>query len=525
MRAALFSCVAAGALLGGCGGRPDGPNVLLISLDSVRADDLTFLDPAIAPHMTELAKRGVVFTQAISGSSWTLPAHVQMLTGQPPSLHRVETDDIAIDPRTPLLQELLRRAGYFTAGFWTGWYLAGEYGFARGFVSYENAMTDGELVEGTVSKSLDQDTIAKVWQALSERDRKNHEDVNSPRVVELAREALARAEPDEPVFFFAHFFDPHYDYVPPGKWATVHDPDYQGSIDGRSYWVNQRVFKDGKRAVNDRDLAHLRALYRGEIGWTDESVGALLALFAAAGRLQNTLVIITADHGEEFFEHENRGHKQSLYDEVLRVPLLVVPPGALAGEAPRAIDAQVELSDLMPTVLDFAGLEAPPTVYGRSLRPAVEGQPIESRPVVSSLQLYDSKADGTWKVMLQETLRMPGRKLWRQTDVDQRLTPQLFHTALWEGDPLELAWVGAVGRNVERFQPFWDLLEAELARMRAIQEASPRSLASERTTRMAELLASELKGLGYVGPESSDESVGLRVPWGLRVRPPLAPPW
>ena len=97
---------------GCCGQAPTpGPNVLLISLDSVRADDLTFLDPAIAPNMAELAKRGVVFTQAISGTSWTLPAHAQMFTGQPPSLHRVETDDVAIDPLTPVLPELLREAG------------------------------------------------------------------------------------------------------------------------------------------------------------------------------------------------------------------------------------------------------------------------------------------------------------------------------------------------------------------------------------------------------------------------------
>src|SRR5688572_12939938 len=144
-RAMLLAGLAGAAA---CGGKnaPAGDvrHVLLISLDSVRADDLTFRDADRAPNLARLAERGTVFTQAVAGSSWTLPTHVQMFTGQAPSLSRVEVDSVRIDANAPLLSEGLARAGFRTLGFWTGWYLAPTYGFGRGFELYRNAMTDGE---------------------------------------------------------------------------------------------------------------------------------------------------------------------------------------------------------------------------------------------------------------------------------------------------------------------------------------------------------------------------------------------
>jgi arylsulfatase A-like enzyme len=506
------------------GGAARGPNVLLISLDTVRADELSFLDPEVAPNMTALARRGVIFEQAIAGSSWTLPSHAQIFTGQPPSLHRVETDDLAIDGRTPILAEELRRRGWFTAGFWTGWYLAGEHGFDRGFMAYENCMTDGELVDARVRHSLDGESINGAWQALSQRDKQNHEDVTSENVVEHVSRVLEQVDAEDRVFAFAHFFDPHYDLIPPAPYDTRFDPAYTGTIDGRNFWVNPAIWTPDKgRVVSDRDLEHLRALYRGEIAWTDAAVGKLIERLRADGRLDDTLIVIVGDHGEEFFEHQNRGHRQSLYDEVLRVPLLIVPPGATERATPRRVETQVSLSDVMPTILDYCGLDVPGSVHGRSLRPAVEGRAFESRPAVSSLMLFNSAADGTWTVNLHETLRMPTYKLWRMTQVDQNLKPQVafFGMCRLQQDPAEQVW----SNDDPGLRDAWNLLEAELAGMRKIHAASDHAPASKRTTNMAKLLESELRGLGYVGAESSgEESVGLLVPWGLGVRPPAALP-
>lgn len=522
------------ALVAGCGsdaGPADGaPNVLLVSIDTARFDDLTFADPERAPNLTALARRGTIFTQALSGTTWTLPSHVQMFTGQPPSLHRVESDDVTIDAGTPLLGELLKDAGYFTAGAFSGWYLTPEYGFGRGFWTYRNAMSNAAELERRFQEVVDGGAIPAVWATENEKVKRSHEDVTSERVTGLLREVLEQHDGAEPVFLFAHYFDPHYDYVPPGEWATKFDPDYRGTIDGKHYWVNPRIWdaRANRRVVSDRDLQHLRALYRGEIGWTDQWIGELLAALERDGRLDDTLIVVTGDHGEEFFEHQNRGHRNSLFDEVLRVPLLVVPPASWGRTPPRTVDAQVELSDVLPTILDYVGLDAPESVFGRSLRPALEGEPFESRPVVSSLQLYgDDPARGTWNVWLLESLRLDGSKLLRRTHVDQSLARTVDTVALYdltvdpgEQHPIAVGTPAQVRGNA-LVRSHWESLEAELERMRELRADLGAQAAEERVTDMAKLLSSELKGLGYVGEdESADRSPTRLIPWGTGVRPP-----
>ena len=146
-RAAATAALLAALLLAlaapGCGGG-DRPDVLFLSLDTVRADALTVLDRKAAPNLARIARAGVVFTQATAGSSWTLPSHAQMFTGLPPALHGVNDDGLRIDPGVPTLPEVLQSGGWRTAGFWTGWYLADDFGFARGFDAYTNAMTRGQ---------------------------------------------------------------------------------------------------------------------------------------------------------------------------------------------------------------------------------------------------------------------------------------------------------------------------------------------------------------------------------------------
>ena len=509
-----------------------GPDVLLISLDAVRADDLSFRDPERTPNLTALAARGTVFTQAIAGTSWTLPSHAQIFTGQPPLLHGVQTDDAAIDPLTPTLPEILRQRGYLAFGLWTGWYLAGDYGFERGFVSYENAMTDGELGQSRLREALEGSRIPEAWSSIGQREKSSHEDVTSANVAERAGEIVAGLDPDDRLLLFAHFFDPHYDFVPPGEWARRFDPDYRGEIDGRDYWANPRVAdpRTGQRVVGERDLQHLRALYRGEIGWTDEQIGALLEHLRRAGRLENTLIVVTSDHGEEFFEHGRRGHKQSLYDEVLRVPLLIVLPESMRRDPPTRVDAQVSLSDLLPTLLDLTGIETPESVWGRSLRPALEGQSIESRPLVASMSLYDSRSDGSFFFELHECLRTPEHKLWRISRVDQSLRPELRFLVYFDlaADPLERRGMG--GDPAEwianpSIRQAWDRLEEELAALRAHHAALEHSPDSERLTDMARLLGSELQGLGYVGDwDEGGESPARKLPWGLGMRPPVEAP-
>ena len=509
-------------------------DVLLISLDTVRADALTFRDPRAAPNLTALAENGTVFTQALSGSSWTLPAHAQIFTGQPPALHRVEVDDTAIDGRTPLLTELLAGAGFHTAGFWTGWYLAPEYGFARGFELYENAMTDGERLERDFAGRVEGGAVAEGWQAQVKRERLSHQDVTSERVAERAIEVYRALEADRRAFVFLHLFDPHYDYVPPGRWAREFDPGYAGTLDGRDYYVNPHIWneQEQRRVVSDRDLEHIVALYRGEIGWADEQVGRVLDELGASGRLERTLIVVTSDHGEEFFEHGLRGHKLTLFDLSLCVPLLIVLPEALRRSPPAAVDAQVSLSDILPTILDYAGVESPRTVFGRSLRPALEGQAFDSRPEVSSLTLFSHPEGGDRLVVVNEAVRTPAYKLLRHTSIEPGQEPRTTHVIYTDlsASPDEQRRVVDSPENMAPHAPVraaWDALEAELERMRAIHAASAHQPEEERTTDMARLLADELRQLGYADAAAADDtelSPGLSVPWGLGIRPRLALP-
>ena len=528
MRArSLWACVP--LLVSGCSDSAPQPrafDVLVISLDTVRADALTFRDSDVAPNLARLARSGTIFTQAVSGSSWTLPAHAQLFTGQPPSLHRVETDDVSIDTNTPTLPEVLSQAGWATHGFWTGWYLADAYGFARGFDAYTNAMSDGPLLTQRFEQGRNESTDAG-WAAHAEREKKNHEDITSEHVAQLVGETLEAADAAQSLFVFAHFFDPHYDYIPPGEWATKFDPDYTGTIDGRNFGHNPRIVdpRTGQRTVSDRDLQHITALYRGEIGWTDQWVGRVLEQFEQAGRLDDTLIIVTSDHGEEFFEHGNRGHKLTLFEEVVRVPLLVVLPEALRGKQPASFDVQVSLSDVLPTILDVTGVEAPPSVFGRSLLPALEGRGLPARPEVSSLTLYNYPPGGGLQVYLYDAVRTDAAKLIRLTLLEPGKPPQLPWVGLIDLrlDPHEKNLVGGPPADFARrpeFAAAWDQLEAELERMRAVHGRTAHQAASERTTDMAALVAVELEGLGYMQGEAGDEvEPGKIAPWGLGVRP------
>ena len=506
-------------------------DVLVISLDTVRADALTFRDASAAPHLTALAEGGTVFTQAIAGTSWTLPSHAQLFTGQPPSLHRVEADDTSLDDRTPTLPGLLKGAGWTTVGFWTGWYLANEYGFGRGFDVYRNAMTDGELYEQRFQRQVEAGDSQASWQAQADREKLSHEDVTSERVVDMATAAIDGLAQGERLFLFLHLFDPHYDYVPPGKWAAAFDPGYKGSIDGRNYYFNPRVWDEAnqRRLISDRDLEHIVALYRGEIGWVDEQLGRLFDHLRGVGRLDRTLIVITSDHGEEFFEHGFRGHRLTIFDESVRVPLLVVLPEALRGRTPRAVAAQVDLSDVLPTILDYAGVETPPSVFGRSLRPALEGRDFPSRPAVSSLTLSTHPGQGDLEINVYEAVRTPDVKLFRRTLIKPGQRPAMTHVGYCDigRDPTEQSWTvdspAAMARNPDVGRA-WDLLEGELARMRAIHAATDHQPDRERTTNMARLMASELEQLGYTGTDESQLSPSHLTPWGLGMRPPASLP-
>ncbi len=318
-------------------------NVILISIDSLRADRVGCYGNThdTTPTLDRLARQGVRFADATSTTSWTLPSHASMLTGRYLMSHGIYADADRLPPSVPTLAEGMKAAGLTTGGIVSMLFLGSQYGFARGFDSYDDR---------TIPAKNEYDAV---------------HDEPAPKVVALANKWLQQ-HGDHRFFLFLHFWDVHYDYVPPPPYDTMFDPDYSGSITGVNFLQNDKV----RRGMPKRDLEHLLALYDGEIRWVDDHIAQIVAQVDALGLSDRTAIIVTADHGDEFFEHGNKGHRRTLYREVVHVPLIMKIPGVAPGSV---IDKPVSLADLMPTILEMAGAETPPGVDGVSLVPAILG--------------------------------------------------------------------------------------------------------------------------------------------------------
>jgi arylsulfatase A-like enzyme len=370
-------------------------NVVLISMDSVRQDRLGIYghrpefapEVSVTPHVDSLAMQGVVFDEAWSTTSWTLPSHMSMMTGLTDTSHGVVHDAVRMDPLRTTLAESFAAAGYATAGFYSGPYLDPKYGFGEGFDYYQSGMMPDAEREAWLSKRLKELAEQRSAAGLAAddtgqdlvmlTDRLSHEDITSPRINELGLNFLD-AHADQPFFLFLHYFDAHYDHIPetmePGL-GTLFDPGYNGSFLPDRWYFNPAVRSYGpnnrpKREIGQRDLAHIMAWYDAEIHWIDRHIGRVVAKLEELGLAENTIIAVVADHGDEFFEHGNIGHRSSLFPEVLRVPWVMKLPGEVRAGA--RIPGVVRLYDLAPTLTDYAFGGEVPGAEGSSARPYIE---------------------------------------------------------------------------------------------------------------------------------------------------------
>jgi arylsulfatase A-like enzyme len=374
--------------LTGCGGCDSPCNILLISIDSQRADMLSCYGyrsatgAATSPNLDALAADGLLFEQALSTTSWTMPAHHALFSGLPDILHGAFDDLHGPTPDRLILAQSLRDAGYATAGFYSGPYLHPAYGFAAGFDTYHNASM---LPMPADFKPEERD--------FGYLERVFHSDSSAEEVTYRGQAFLRRHvedHPEQPFFLFLHYFDVHYDYHPPKEsYASRFWPAGTRPRIGGDYFIeNDQIHADMEAA----DLQGVITYYNGETYWVDRQIGLVLAELDKLGLSQQTLVVVTADHGDEFFEHGNKGHRRNLYQESTRVPLLLKLPSRWSGG--QRITQRVSLVDLAPTLLDLAGVSAsgPQSgkglkngMWGRSLRPLIEGKESDSREVVGYL--------------------------------------------------------------------------------------------------------------------------------------------
>lgn len=277
------------------------------------------------------------------------------------------------------MAEFLNRQGYQTAGFFSGPYLHPTFGFDQGFDVYRSCMT--AIDDGAPGEDVEN--------AAQSKESPAHEDITGPRTVREIQDWVS-AGVSQPFFLFVHLWDVHYDYIPPRSYLDRFDPDYVGSFTGEGFPTNPSI----QEGMPERDFQHLAARYDAEIRFTDDTLRAIVQTLEEVGLMEETLVIVTSDHGEEFFEHGGKGHQRTLFDEVIRIPLILYWPSGLSGQ--RVVDQQVRLIDLLPTIAEIVGAELPNETNGRDLGPLLRGESLEPEPALSEL-LVNGQSMRSWR--------------------------------------------------------------------------------------------------------------------------------
>jgi len=376
----------------------DKPDIILITVDTLRADHLKAYgyDRPTSPWLDRLAKEGAIFERAWGGSSWTVPSMATIFTGLYPFQHGVDrglvqrgevTRQPALGAEHVTLAEQLKAAGYATYGVATNTHLTKQLGFAQGFDHFEN--------EGYAPASDIHDLVSN-WATELQSSR--------------------------PYFLWLHFFDPHDKYLPRRPWVEDFDimaakeiPEIatQSALerDRRLREWSTKVMTEMRQAEETKEpavIATLETLYDSEVRYTDRWIRKIMEMIKPA---PDTVIAFTSDHGEEFREHGDLGHRTTLYNEQTRIPLVIRAPGRIP--AGSEISETVSLVDLMPTLVHIGtGVEPKPGVNGsRSMLSVLNGESNESlaRPILMSTrrngELLKSIIDDNLKLIVNQKTR------------------------------------------------------------------------------------------------------------------------
>jgi arylsulfatase A-like enzyme len=436
--------------------------VILISVDTLRADHLSCYgyERPTSPYLDALATESALFVNVYAPSPWTLPSHVSMLTGLNTVRHQVNREDQRMNPELITLAELLKTNNFFCSAFTGGGFVSSAFGFADGFDSYYERADEIYL-----------DHAAE----LCFRD--------VARWIEFNK--------DRDFFLFIHTYQPHDPYVSPLPYKTRF-------LSEQARWthLNLMGYLGGKSGIfnplSQEERQNIIDLYDGEILYTDEGlIGPLLATLKEMSLFDQTMIIFTSDHGEEFFDHHGWGHGHSLYDELLKVPLLIkFPDKKFRG---RRIENIVSLVDIVPTVLDeFRIGWSKSNIDGRSLVPLLTGKEKEHRTFLAdvgenilNLHLPRKMAmnEGTFKFIVNKYLSQEEKDFFQFPPVPVKML-ELFDLSV---DPLERNSI--VEKEARLAQRFLRHLEAVSARVKGqIQE----------TAVIDKELEQQLRALGYI---------------------------
>jgi arylsulfatase A-like enzyme len=341
-----------GRYLSGPVGRASEPlNIILFSIDTLRADGLgCYGNPRnTSPEIDRLAKDSIIFQNALTPSSWTLPSHMSLVTSLYPSVHRCEVLPLwartvnRLSEHWITLPEILKGFGYFTVAYTDGKFLGSVFNFDQGFDICDDS---GGGIEKIADKAI---------------------------------RGLKRYGFDKPFFLFLHCYDVHH-YRPPAEYENSFVREYGGRLKSYRQTGNEleaRVTANTFYSLDAADVQYLRDLYEAEIKKTDTHFGRILAYLKERGLYENTVIVVTSDHGEEFWEYGRTGHGWSLHQNLLKVPLILKSP--TFSNPDRKIHEWAGIIDVAPTILDILDLPIPREFQGVSLLPLIDRVNIPER--------------------------------------------------------------------------------------------------------------------------------------------------
>ncbi len=348
-------------------------NVVLLLVDTLRADKLTAINPKTrvkTPAVDALASDGVTFTAAQSPENWTKPSVASVLTSLYPMTHCAKTFPAKLSDKATMLSEIYKKAGFATGSFIANGYVSDKFGFDQGWDHYTNYIRE--------SKSTEAENVFG--------------------------EAASWIEKNKGSRFFAYIqtIDPHVPYDPPDPYLQMYDKqEYNGPVESRLTAKIQEKASASTTYLSGRDKARLETLHDGEISYHDEHLRQFVAKLKELGLYEDTVFIMTSDHGEEFNEHGRYGHGHSVYQELLNVPFIIRYPAAVPKG--KRYDMTVSTLDIGPTLLALSGIDIPSTFEGRNLLPTLStGTP--AFPAVAFSDFLDNwrvVRAGRWKLVLQ----------------------------------------------------------------------------------------------------------------------------
>jgi arylsulfatase A-like enzyme len=438
------------------------PNIILIGIDTMRADHLSCYGYTVhtSPQIDRLAAEGIQFHWALGQSSWTKPGFATILTSLYPSSHRAIGKPDRLPQAVLSLPEVLRAHGYSTAGFANNVNVSDVFGFDQGFDYFIYLKPDYFFRASEAASELTvYDQLRLVRERFLSRRKYVQNYYQDATVVNRHVLSWLKENGHHPFFLFIHYMDPH-------------DPYFHHPYDGVGY---ARVSMPNPEAAWAEAFVKT---YDGEISFVDEHLGALMDSLRLQGLYDNSLIVLTSDHGEEFYEHKGWWHGTTLYDEQIHVPLIVkLPGGRMAG---TKVGPQVRSLDIAPSVLGLAGVPIPAEMQGRNLFP-------NGNLAASGEAQVFSEEDLEGNVL--RAVRSPDWKLVVANPGNPRgLKPQeLYHLRVDPGETQDLAGshqplVADLKKRVDRIQ----------------QYALGRATAPEEGVELDQATRDRLKALGYV---------------------------